>query len=173
MPVEVDVLARAESVAMLQARVPALAETDADRLAAALGDLPLAVAQAAGYLPGSGLSAAAYLELLGTRAAPVLDLGKPVSYPRSLAAATGLSVDQLAGEDPAAGQLVSVCAFLAPEPIPQDLFTTTAAELPEPLAGRAGPAGVAAAAGPARHPVAGPGRPGWAADAPAHPGHRA
>ena len=137
-PVEVDVLARAESVAMLQARVPALAETDADRLAAALGDLPLAVAQAAGYLPGSGLSAAAYLELLGTRAAAVLDLGKPVSYPRSLAAATGLSVDQLAGEDPAAGQLVSVCAFLAPEPIPQDLFTTTAAELPEPLAGRAG-----------------------------------
>ena len=137
-PVEVDVLARAESVAMLQARVPALAETDAGRLAAALGDLPLAVAQAAGYLPGSGLSAAGYLQLLGTRAAEILDLGKPVSYPRSLAAATGLSVDQLAGEDPAAAQLISVCAFLAPEPIPHDLFTTTAAQLPDPLAGRAG-----------------------------------
>jgi hypothetical protein len=138
-PVEVDVLARAESVAMLQARVTALAETDADRLAAALGDLPLAVAQAAGYLPGSGLSAAAYLQLLGTRTAEVLDLGKPVSYPRSLAAATGLSVDQLADQDPAAAQLISVCAFLAPEPIPQDLFTTTtAAQLPDPLAVRAG-----------------------------------
>jgi hypothetical protein len=137
-PVEVDVLARAESVAMLQARVRGLAEPDADRLAAALGDLPLAVAQAAGYLPGSGLSAVGYLQLLGTRAAAVLDLGKPVSYPRSLAAATGLSVDQLAGQDPAAAQLISVCAFLAPEPIPHDLFTTTTAELPEPLAGRAG-----------------------------------
>jgi hypothetical protein len=63
-PVEVDVLARAESVAMLQARVPGLAAEEADRLAAELGDLPLAVAQAAGYLPGSGLSAAAYLELV-------------------------------------------------------------------------------------------------------------
>ena len=51
-PVEVDVLARAESVAMLQARLPGLAAADADRLAWQLGDLPLAVAQAAGYLAG-------------------------------------------------------------------------------------------------------------------------
>ena len=137
-PIEVDVLARAESVAMLQARVPGLAEADADRLASQLGDLPLAVAQAAGYLPGSGMSAAAYLELLRTRAAEILDLGKPVSYPRSLAAATQLSVDRLADEDLAAAQLANVCAFLAPEPIPQDLFTRAAAQLPDPLASRAG-----------------------------------
>jgi hypothetical protein len=136
-PVEVDVLARAESVAMLQARVPGLAEAEADRLADQLGDLPLAVAQAAGYLPGSGLSAAAYLELLRTRAALILDLGKPVSYPRSLAAATRLSFDQLSREDLAAAQLISVCTFLAPEPIPQDLFTAASAQLPEPLADRA------------------------------------
>ena len=78
---------------------------------AQLGDLPLAVAQAAGYLPGSGLSADAYLELLRTRAAEILDLGKPVSYPRSLAAATQLSLDQLAARGPgrrAAGQRVRV-----------------------------------------------------------------
>jgi hypothetical protein len=137
-PVEVDVLARAESVAILQARVPGLAEADADRLASQLGDLPLAVAQAAGYLPGSGMSPAAYLDLLRTRAAELLGLGKPVSYPRSLAATTQLSYDQLAEEDPAATQLLSVCAFLAPESIPQDLFTTGAAQLPEPLAARAG-----------------------------------
>ena len=30
-----------------------------------------------------------------------------------------------------------MCAFLAPEPIPQDLFITVPAQLPEPLAGRA------------------------------------
>ena len=135
--VEVDVLARAESVAMLRARVPGLPEAEADLLADQLGDLPLAVAQAAGYLTGSGLSVAAYQELLGTRAAEILDLGKPVSYPRSLAAATRLSFDQLSGEDLATAQLISVCAFLAPEPIPQDLFTTVPMQLPEPLAGRA------------------------------------
>jgi hypothetical protein len=60
-----------------------------------------------------------------------------VSYPRSLAAATQLSVDQVAEDDPAAAQLVSVCAFLAAEPIPQDLFTNAAAQLPDPLAARA------------------------------------
>ena len=136
-PVEVEVLARAESVAMLQARVSGLAEAEADRLADQLGDLPLAVAQAAGYLPGSGMSTEAYLKLLRTRAAQTLDLGKPVSYSRSLAAATQLSFDQLADEDLAAAQLINLCAFLAPEPIPQDLFTTAAAQLPEPLAARA------------------------------------
>ena len=135
MTVEVDVLARAESVAMLRARMPGLPEAEADLLADQLGDLPLAVAQAAGYLPGSGLSVAAYLELLRTRAVEILDLGKPVSYPQSLAAATRLSFDQLSGEDLAAAQLISVCAFLAPEPIPQDLFITVPAQLPEPLAG--------------------------------------
>lgn len=46
MPVEVDVLSRPESVTLLRDRVPGLAEADADGLAAALGDLPLAVAQA-------------------------------------------------------------------------------------------------------------------------------
>ena len=66
-----------------------------------------------------------------------MDLGKPVSYSRSLAAATQLSFDQLAGEDPAAAQLINLCAFLAPEPIPQDLSTTAATRLPEPLAARA------------------------------------
>ena len=44
-PVEVDVLARAESVALLAGRVTGLAAYDAGRLAAELGDLPLALAQ--------------------------------------------------------------------------------------------------------------------------------
>jgi hypothetical protein len=48
-PVEVEVLTRAESVAVLRNRVPWLAETDAEKVAAAMGDLPLGVAQAAGY----------------------------------------------------------------------------------------------------------------------------
>ena len=43
-------LARAESVAILLARVPGLTGADADRLAAELGDLPLAIAQAAGFM---------------------------------------------------------------------------------------------------------------------------
>ena len=137
-PVEVDVLARAESVAILQDRVTGLSERDADRLAAELGDLPLAVAQAAGFMAETWMPAAQYLDLLQTHAGQLLDQATPgSSYPRSLAAATALIADRLGAEDPAAAQLASVCAFLAPEPVPEDLFTSAPGELPGELAARA------------------------------------
>ena len=136
-PVEVDVLARTESVAILQGRVPGLRDADADRLADQLGDLPLAIAQAAGFMAGTGTAAVQYLELLRTQAGQLLDEGRPGSYPRSLAAATQLIADRLGRDDPAAAQLASLCAFLAPELIPEDLFTGAASELPSELAARA------------------------------------
>ncbi len=136
-PVEVDVLTRAESIQMLRRRVPGLTEADAGRLAAELGDLPLAIAQAAGFMADTGMPAGEYLGLLRTRAGQLLDQGAPGSYPRSLAAATAVIADRLAGRDPAAAELASLCAFLAPEPIPECLFTGAAGLLPGELAARA------------------------------------
>ena len=137
-PVEVDMLARAESVAILAARVTGLGTAEADRLAAELGDLPLAVAQAAGFMAETGMPAAGYLKLLWTQAGMLLDQAPAgSSYPRSLAAATRLAADRLDGEDPATAQLASVCAFLGPEPVPDDLFTGIPGELPGELAARA------------------------------------
>jgi tetratricopeptide (TPR) repeat protein len=137
-PVEVDVFARAESVAVLRTRVRELTDGDADRLAAALGDLPLAVAQAAGYLSATGMPASEYLELLETRAAAILGEAQPASYPLPLAAATQLAAGKLAEDDPAAAELVTLCAFLTSEPIPSGWFTTAAEHLPGALAARAG-----------------------------------
>jgi tetratricopeptide (TPR) repeat protein len=137
-PVEVDVLARPESVAILQDRVAGLGEADADRLAAQLGDLPLGIAQAAGFMAETGMPADQYLALLKTRAGQLLDQAAPgTGYPYSLAAAAQLIADRLAREDPAAGELASLCAFLAPEPIPEDLFTGAPGELAGELAARA------------------------------------
>jgi len=136
-PVEIDVLARAESMAILQARVTVLSEADADKLAAELGDLPLAIAQAAGFMADTGMTADEFLVLLRTRAGQLLAQGTPGSYPRSLAAANGLMADRLARQDPAAAELASVCAFLAPEPIPESLFTSAVHVLPSELAARA------------------------------------
>ena len=140
-----------------------------------LGDLPLAVAQAAGFMAETGTPAAQYLDLLRTQAGKLLDQAMPgSSYPRSLAAATRLIADRLDSEDPAAAQLASVCAFLAPEPVPEDLFTSAPGELPGELAARAADPlawrQTLARSGPA---VAGPDRPARAGDAPAHPGHPA
>ncbi len=138
-PVEVDVLTRPESAAILQGRVTGLIRADANRLADQLGDLALAIAQAAGFMAETGMPAAEYLGLLRTRAGQLLDMkeGRPSSYPQSLAAVTGLIADRLAGEDQAAAELANMCAFLAPEPIPENLFTGAASELPGELAARA------------------------------------
>ena len=128
--VEVDVLARAESVAILRDRVTGLGESDADQLAVQLGDLPLAVAQAAAFMAETGTPTDQYLDLLRTRAGKLLDQAVPgSSYPRSLAAATRLTADRLDSDDLAAAQLASVCAFFASEPIPEDLFTSSPDEL--------------------------------------------
>ena len=137
-PIEVDVLARAESVAILQGRVTGLGAAEADRLAVQLGDLPLAVAQAAGFMAETGTPAAVYLDLLRPQAEKLLDqAASGSSYPQSLSTAIRLAADRLDGEDPAAAQLAGLCGFLAAEPIPEDLFTSAPGELPDELACRA------------------------------------
>jgi tetratricopeptide (TPR) repeat protein len=136
-PVEIDVLTRRESVAILRDRVPDLSARDVDQVGAALGDLPLAVAQAAATMADTGMAAGEYTGLLATRAAQILDQGRPVSYPRSLAAVTQLAFDRLRCQDPAAADLAGICAFLAPETIPADWFTRAAHQLPGLLGERA------------------------------------
>lgn len=133
-PVEVDVLAPDESVAILLDRVPGLVTADATSLADALGNLPLAVAQVAAYLASSRMPAAQYRKLLDSQPVAALSKGQPVGYPRSLAAATRLSLDRLGDEDPAAAELVRVCAFLGPEPIPGGMFDDAGQRLPAALA---------------------------------------
>jgi len=131
--VEVDVLSRGESIALLGRRVPGLDEADAGQVAAAVGDLPLALAQAAGYMAPAGITPAGYVRLVEARAAEILDHGRPASYPLSLAAVTQLAVDQLEATNQAAAQTVRICAFLAPEPVPAAWFTNAAGQLPTPL----------------------------------------
>jgi hypothetical protein len=91
--VSVDVFARAESAALLRANLPQLAEGDADRLAQALGDLPLAVAQAADLLAETGMGVDDYLTALEQHAAELLDSDTPPpGYPAPLAAAVTVDV---------------------------------------------------------------------------------
>jgi hypothetical protein len=130
---EVDVLARTETVALLCARIPALDEELADKLAAELGDLPLAAAQAAGYLEQTDLPPGDYLRRFRTRRASLLSRGEVVGYHGRLDTAWTLSLERLRDQDPAAVQLLELAAFLAPEPIPLALFSEHAELLQEPL----------------------------------------
>jgi TIR domain-containing protein/tetratricopeptide repeat protein len=130
---EVDVLARVETVALLRARIPALDEELADKLAAELGDLPLAAAQAAGYLEQTDLPPVDYLRRFRAHRATLLTRGEVVGYSGRVDTAWALSLERLRGEEPAAVQLLELAAFLAPEPIPLSLVSEQAELLAEPL----------------------------------------
>ncbi|MEU4242917.1 FxSxx-COOH system tetratricopeptide repeat protein [Actinoplanes sp. NPDC026619] len=114
---DVEVFARGESVELLQRRVRGLKADDADRIADALGDLPLALEQAAAWLALTGSTPADYLAELAIRTAQVLDQQAPPNQP-STTASVRLSYERLSMESPAAARLLRLFAFLAPEAIP-------------------------------------------------------
>ena len=131
-PLGVDVFDRNESLTLLR-RVPRLTAADAARIADALGDLPLALSQAVAYLTETGIPTEDYLSLLDKRTAELLAHGTPATYPVSLAASYQIAFDRLAKQAPAALDLLTLAARLAPEPIPRTLFTTYPDRLPDPL----------------------------------------
>ncbi|MCC8251023.1 FxSxx-COOH system tetratricopeptide repeat protein [Saccharothrix luteola] len=128
-PLGVAEFTRAESVRLLRDRAPRLTGPDADRIAEALGDLPLAVDQAAALLADTTLTAETYLDLLAERAHDLLAQGRA-----STPASWTVALDRLAADDPAALQLLALIAWLAPEPVPSTLIADHHEVLPDPLA---------------------------------------
>ncbi|HVQ93766.1 MAG TPA: FxSxx-COOH system tetratricopeptide repeat protein [Mycobacteriales bacterium] len=120
--IEVDVFSREESVALLTRQCRGLDPADADRIAAALGDLPLAVSQAGAWLETSGMSVEVYLKLLQTEVTQLLSASSPPDYPMPAAATWLLSVGRLRRQTAPAAQLLELCAFFAPEPITLSLL---------------------------------------------------
>jgi cellulose biosynthesis protein BcsQ len=133
--IEVDILEPNEAIALMLARVPSLDRSMAAEIAVALGGLPLALDQAAAFLDSTKMPADAYLSLLKTKAEAVLDRGDVAARSRTLATVWTLSFERLEDENPSALQLMDICAYLAPEAIPLDLFTRHAEQLPAPLSG--------------------------------------
>ncbi|MFI8822661.1 FxSxx-COOH system tetratricopeptide repeat protein [Streptomyces sp. NPDC053431] len=135
----VDVFTREESKALLRRRARDLSDEDADKLAEALGDLPLAIEQAAAWQAVTGMAVPDYLRLINEKIAELmLELVPSPDYPMSVAAAWDVSLRQLEQRNPAALQLLQVCSFFAPEPISRSLFnnsrsTTIAPELDDAL----------------------------------------
>ncbi|SMD27174.1 Tetratricopeptide repeat-containing protein [Kibdelosporangium aridum] len=122
-PLEVATFQRGESVELLRRRGPEIEDGDANRLAETLGDLPLAIEQAAAWRAETGMSVEEYLRLFDSKVAEILDTSAPTSYDLSVAAAWNVSFDALYDRNPAAHQLLQICAFFSPEPIPRYFFT--------------------------------------------------
>ncbi|MFF4745691.1 FxSxx-COOH system tetratricopeptide repeat protein [Streptomyces chengbuensis] len=122
--IDLDVFTRRESRELLVRRVPGTTAEVADRIAEQLGDLPLALEQAAGYMGYNHTAPEEYLSLLTSRLEDMIGQGEPTDRPAVVVSTLWqLSVRRLEAEQPQAVRLLELCALLAPEPIPLDLFT--------------------------------------------------
>lgn len=130
---DLDVFDRVDAVRLLCRRTPRLSQNQAYTLAEELGDLPLALEQAAAYLDQTGLAVEEYLQLLQERAQDMYGRGRIMDHQDTIATLWSLSVARLLELQPEAVDLLKLCAWLAPEPIPIDLFTDRAALATEPL----------------------------------------
>jgi tetratricopeptide (TPR) repeat protein len=124
---------RAESIELLHRLAPRLSEAEADRVAEAVGDLPLAVEQAGSLLADTGMSTATYLQLLAERAQDVLDHEAGGAYPQSLAASWAIAFDRLAADNPTALDLLTLVAWCGSQPVPLSLVTDHPDALPDKL----------------------------------------
>ena len=137
--VPVDVFTEPEALTFLAARTGQADAAGAQELAAELGCLPLALAQAAAVIASQHLSYATYLDRL--RRLPVADLlvaEEAGQYPQGVAAAVLLSLDGVRSGDQggAYGAVMDLVAVLSAAGVRRSLIHVAARE---GLAGRDGP----------------------------------
>ncbi|MBV9382682.1 MAG: tetratricopeptide repeat protein [Streptosporangiaceae bacterium] len=111
----VDLFKREESVSHLLRVVPSLTRDEANDVAEALGDLPLAVAAAAAFLKGSVYPVSEYLSRLQSEARSALAITPLADYPQGVSAAWDPSLKLLQDRSPAAARLLQLCSVMAPE----------------------------------------------------------
>jgi tetratricopeptide (TPR) repeat protein len=111
----------------------------ARELTAEVAGLPLALDQAAAYIEETPTTPAKYLKLYRTEGAALrARRGKLATEHDSVTVTFSLAFAQVEKANPAAADLVRACAFLAPDAIPEEIFTSGGKELGEPLAQAAG-----------------------------------
>jgi tetratricopeptide (TPR) repeat protein len=139
--VDVSPFTRDEAISFLRRRVPALGanrrlptdederrDSEAARLAEALGHLPIAVEHAAAYLTETGETVDEYLTRFHENAHGLLSEQLP-EFPASVSATWTMSTARLS---PDAEHLFNLCAFFSPEPIAVELFLNHAQAVSEP-----------------------------------------
>lgn len=96
-----------------------------------LGGLPLALDQAGAYIEESQCCLQEYRDLYRVRRAELLkERGGPVEdHPEPVATTWSISFANVEEKNPAAADLLRLCAFLAPDVIPEELITRGAQHL--------------------------------------------
>jgi tetratricopeptide (TPR) repeat protein/nucleoside phosphorylase len=140
-PLEVDTLGWLEGTQLLLRRAQRAGQASdevinrAGNIVVALDHFPLALDQAGAYLEETRCSFEEYLELYQTHRRELLARRghQATSYPDSVATTWSLSFQELQHRSPAAVELLRLCAFLAPDRIPDELLKDGAASWPASL----------------------------------------
>ncbi|HDN26715.1 MAG TPA: tetratricopeptide repeat protein [Thioploca sp.] len=115
----------------------------AEEITQQLGGLPLALEQAGAYIRETQCGLAGYLERYYTYAVkPLEKLGaRATEHDHQAVVMTtwALSFEKIAHENPAAADLLRLCAFLHPDQISDEIFTRGVEDLAEMLAATADP----------------------------------
>jgi tetratricopeptide (TPR) repeat protein len=115
--IQIDVFTREESVDLIMRRGRGITQEDAHRLAERLGDLPLAVEQAVTWQRQTAMAVSEYISLLDQEQHRLLSAVRTIGHPQPVAEAWGVAFERLFKEDPAAAELLQLCAFFGPEQI--------------------------------------------------------
>jgi hypothetical protein len=123
---EVNVYSRDEAIEHLLQVVPDMDSRDAEKLADALGDLPLAIEQAGAMLRESAMSVDTYVELLDRQATSILSANQAPGYPLPVVSTWQISFNRLQEKSPAAVRLLQLLAFFSSGPISLNVLYSTA-----------------------------------------------
>jgi tetratricopeptide (TPR) repeat protein len=108
---------------------------EAANVVAALDYLPLALDQAGAYIEETGCGFAGYLNVYNTHRKELLARRgtQATEYPEAVATTWSLSFQKVEQANPAAAELLRLCAFLAPDKIPEELIIDGADQWSSPL----------------------------------------
>jgi tetratricopeptide (TPR) repeat protein len=141
LPVEQGALLLLRRAALLPpdgelAQAPADEQRLARSLTAELGGLPLALDQAGAYLEATGMSLDEYQRIYQTHRHTLLTERRSLikDHPAPVATTWSLSFEHVEEKNPAAADLLRLCAFLAPDAIPETILTKGAKHLGDQLA---------------------------------------
>jgi MinD-like ATPase involved in chromosome partitioning or flagellar assembly/tetratricopeptide (TPR) repeat protein len=108
----VEVFTRDESVAHLRQRVPSIVRAEAEQIARAVGNLPLAVATTGAWLADTGFTVSEFLNQLARQ--PHRTLSLLAEHSETVAKVWDVSLNRLGERSTAAVRLFELCSVMAP-----------------------------------------------------------
>ncbi|MGB6977397.1 MAG: FxSxx-COOH system tetratricopeptide repeat protein, partial [Gammaproteobacteria bacterium] len=123
--VKINPFSPEEAFMYVQKRIPKVIFDDAQALMKEVGFLPLALNFAVAYIEQMKISIPSYLKIYQEKGIEFLQPGGlgDKEYPNSVSTTLAISMDKVNNRSSQAVELLRMCAYLAPDDIPRELFT--------------------------------------------------